>query len=201
MKVIGITGGVGSGKTKVLEYLQENTECEILIADQIANRLKEPGEKCYLSLISLLGEEILEKDGTINKGKMASLIFDNEPLLKKVNECIHPAVKEYILERIEKGKKESKLKVIFLEAALLIEAGYLSYLDELWYIYVAKEERIQRLQLGRGYSKEKTESIIKCQLSENEFRKYASVIIDNTGEFEKTKAQLKQECVKRELWR
>lgn len=201
MKIIGITGGVGSGKTRILEYLKDHTVCKILVADHIANKLKEPGEKCYLSLVALLGEEILEDDGTINKGKMASVIFKDEILLKAVNACVHPKVKEYILEQIEKEKKEGKLKVIFLEAALLIEAGYLPYLDELWYISVEKEERIRRLQSGRGYSREKTESIISYQLPEEEFLKYANVIIDNTGKFENTEKQLRKECQKRELWR
>ena len=201
MKVIGITGGVGSGKTKILEYLKKNTECEILVADQIANHLKEPGEKCYLALVDLLGNGILKEDGSICREKMASLIFGNESLLQAVNDCVHPLVKEYILQRIQEEREKKQLKVIFLEAALLIEAGYQPYLDELWYIYVEKEERVRRLSLGRNYSREKTESIIRCQLSEEAFQEQADLVIDNSKEFEETMKQLEAECSKRQLWK
>lgn len=200
MMVIGITGGVGAGKTKILEYLQENTDCEIIIADQVANRVKEPGQPCYDSIVELLGKDILGDDGFIDKLKMAARIFQDKSLLKKVNELVHPAVKDFILRGIEEARKENRLKVIFLEAALLIEAGYLPYLDELWYIYVEKEERIRRLEKGRNYSREKSKQIIDCQLSEEEFRKKADVVIDNSGAFAHTIIQLEKQCRIRKIW-
>lgn len=200
MMVIGITGGVGAGKTKILEYLQENTDCEIIIADQVANRVKEPGQPCYDSIVELLGKDILGDDGFIDKLKMAARIFQDKSLLEKVNELVHPAVKDFILQEIEEARKENRLKVIFLEAALLIEAGYLPYLDELWYIYVEKEERIRRLEKGRNYSREKSKQIIDCQLSEKEFRKKADVVIDNSGAFAHTIIQLEKQCRIRKIW-
>ena len=198
MRVIGITGGVGSGKTRILSYLKEHVQCEILVADEIAASLKEPGEKCYEQLVRLLGIEILDSDKRINNKKMAALIFGNERLLQAVNDCIHPPVMEYILIRINKLRKEEKVKVVFLEAALLIEAGYLPYLDELWYIYVNKEVRIGRLQRARNYTREKTESIIARQLPDEVFKKYADIIIDNSGDFEDTKRELDSLCKKYE---
>lgn len=200
MMVIGITGGVGAGKTKILEYLQENTDCEIIIADRVANRVKEPGQPCYDSIVELLGKDILGDDGFIDKLKMAARIFQDKSLLEKVNELVHPAVKDFILQGIEEARKENRLKVIFLEAALLIEAGYLPYLDELWYIYVEKEERIRRLEKGRNYSREKSKQIIDCQLSEEEFRKKADVVIDNSGAFAHTIIQLEKQCRIRKIW-
>lgn len=200
MMVIGITGGVGAGKTKILEYLQENTDCKIIIADQVANRVKEPGQPCYDSIVELLGKDILGDDGFIDKLKMAARIFQDKSLLEKVNELVHPAVKDFILQGIEEARKENRLKVIFLEAALLIEAGYLPYLDELWYIYVEKEERIRRLEKGRNYSREKSKQIIDCQLSEEEFRKKADVVIDNSGAFAHTIIQLEKQCRIRKIW-
>ncbi|MBR3634704.1 MAG: dephospho-CoA kinase, partial [Lachnospiraceae bacterium] len=92
MKTIGITGGVGCGKSRILEYIRENYNCKIITADDVANEIKEPGEVCYQPLIDLLGKEILGKDKRIDKKKMAAKIFADESLLLKVNDIIHPAV-------------------------------------------------------------------------------------------------------------
>lgn len=91
MKIIGITGGVGAGKTKILSYIGAHYRCRIIRADEAAHLLYEPGQECYHRLVELLGQEILNADGTIHKGKMAELIFGNKRLLDGVNKVIHPA--------------------------------------------------------------------------------------------------------------
>lgn len=201
MIVIGITGGVGAGKTSVLEYLRENTDSLIIVADQVANDIKEPGECCYEKLLEILGEGILQEDKRINRKVMAEMIFSDSKLLQKVNDIIHPAVKETILKRIEEAGSKTTTKVVFLEAALLIEAGYLPYLDELWYLHVDEKVRAERLKISREYSAEKIRNINKNQLSEMEFKKYADVIIENNGEFTETEEKLKKECLRLNLWK
>lgn len=181
MKAIGITGGVGSGKTALLSYIQGKYNCRVVLADEAAHKVKEPGQICYSRLVALLSEEILDRDGTINKQKMAERIFASRELLKQVNDIIHPAVKELIRQVIEEEKSLQCHDFLFIEAALLIEDGYLEILDEIWYIYAEEEIRRERLKASRGYSKEKTDAIMSSQLSEEEFRKYCSVIIDNGG--------------------
>ena len=155
MKTIGITGGVGCGKSRILEYIKENYNCRIIIADDVANEIKEPGQMCYQPLIDLLGERILGEDKRIDKKKMASEIFKDESLLQKVNDIIHPAVKDYILDNIEIEKEKGKIDYLFIEAALLIECGYNAYVDEMWYIYAKESVRRERLKNSRGYSDEK----------------------------------------------
>lgn len=201
MLVIGITGGVGSGKSRVLAYLKEHCKCRIVLADEVGNKVKEPGEECYQQIVNLLGQEILQEDGTIHKIKMAEKIFANDEILEKVNEIIHPAVKKYILEQIDIEKKNQQIDVFFLEAALLIEAGYLQYLDELWYIYSNKNVRTERLKSSRQYSEEKIAQIMQSQLSEEEFRKYADVVVDNSYAFESSEEKLQQECVRLGIWK
>ena len=201
MIVIGITGGVGAGKTSVLEYLRENTDSLIIVADQVANDIKEPGECCYEKLLEILGEGILQEDKRINRKVMAEMIFSDSKLLQKVNDIIHPAVKETILKRIEEAGSKTTTKVVFLEAALLIEAGYLPYLDELWYLHVDEKVRAERLKISREYSAEKIRNINKNQLSEMEFKKYADVMIENNGEFTETEEKLKKECLRLNLWK
>ena len=200
MLVIGITGGVGAGKSSVLKALEEHCNCRIILADDVGNKVKEPGQLCYLQIVDLLGKDILKEDSTIDKVKMAEKIFADAWVLKQVNNIIHPAVEAYILNEIRREKENKAIDVFFLEAALLIEAGYVPYLDELWYIFSEKDVRIRRLKESRGYSEEKIEQIMKSQLSEAEFRTYADVVLDNSYEFEQTFAQIKAECVRLSIW-
>jgi len=201
MLVIGITGGVGAGKSSILKALEEHCNCKIVLADDVGNKVKEPGQKCYLQVVELLGKDILNDDLTINRMKMATKIFADAKILEQVNEIIHPAVEEYILQEIENERKKQEIDVFFLEAALLIEAGYTRYLDALWYIFSEKSVRIERLKASRGYSDEKIRQIMEQQMSEEEFRKYADVTLDNSNEFEKTFLQIQTECMRLGIWK
>lgn len=180
MKVIGITGGVGAGKSAILAYIKEKYNCRILLADEAAHLVKEPGQLCYEKIVKLLSRDILNEDGTINKQKMAGKIFASEPLRLEVNQIIHPAVKELILNAIEEERRKEQYDFFFLEAALLIEDGYLEIVDEMWYIYAREEVRRQRLKTTRMYSDEKINAIMQSQLKEEDFRKYCKVVIDNS---------------------
>lgn len=201
MLVIGITGGVGAGKSSVLKALEEHCNCRLILADDVGNKVKEPGQKCYNQIVRLLGEDILEEDLTINRIKMAAKIFADSEILEQVNAIIHPAVEEYILQEIESEREKQEIDVFFLEAALLIEAGYTKYLDELWYIFSEKNVRINRLKESRGYSDEKICQIMEKQLSDDAFRKYADVVLDNSNDFEDTFLQIKAECMRLGLWK
>lgn len=201
MLVIGITGGVGAGKSSVLKALEEHCNCKIVLADDVGNKVKEPGQPCYLQIVDLLGQDILKEDSTIDKLKMAEKIFVSDKLLKQVNGIIHPAVEKNILNDIQAEREKKNIDVFFLEAALLIETGYVSYLDELWYIFSEKNVRINRLKESRGYSDEKIAQIMEKQLSDEEFRKYADVVLDNSKEFQDTFLQIRKECLRLNLWK
>lgn len=192
MKTIGVTGGVGAGKSKILSYIQEHYNCCILRADEVAHLLEEPGNECYDRLVQLLGEQILQPDKTIDKKKMAELIFSDENLLKKTNAIIHPEVKKYIINAIEQEKKKNQISYFFVEAALLIEEHYDELLDEMWYIYTDKKIREQRLMENRHYSAKKVADICRGQLSETEFRKHCNVEIENNGDLNVTYEQIKK---------
>lgn len=195
MKTIGITGGVGCGKSKILEYISKNCNCRIILADDVGNKLKEPGEVCYFKLIELLGEDVIDLESphkAIDKKKMAAAIFNDEELLLKVNDIIHPAVTEYILNQKEIEKEKGLIDYFFIEAALLIECGYRNYVDELWYIYADERTRVERLISSRGYSESKIASIMASQLSEEEFRENCDYVIDNSGSLEETYKQVNE---------
>lgn len=191
MKIIGITGGVGSGKTQVLSYIEKHFKCRIVRSDETAHLLYEPGQECYKKLVALLGLEILAEDKTIDKGKMAAVIFSNKMLLERVNQIVHPEVKNYILRQIEYEKGKGVVDYFFIEAALLIEEHYDQIVDELWYIYADTQIREKRLIENRQYSTQKIAYIMEGQLSEEEFRKHCQVVISNNGSLEETYKQIK----------
>lgn len=190
MRVIGITGGVGSGKSALLDYLVRRYNCKVIMADEVAHRAKEPGGPCYEKLVALLSSDILNEDGTIDKGRMAARIFESDELLEKVNMIIHPAVKEMILSEITDAKEKGELDFLFLEAALLIEGGYLNIVDEMWYIYAREDLRRARLKSSRSYSDEKIDAIMRSQLAEEEFRKQCNFMIDNSDSLEEACRQI-----------
>lgn len=195
MRLIGVTGGVGSGKSALLSYFKEHLSCRVLLSDEAAHEVYAPGGPIYRELVELLeadsghpglaaGAEkgnLLNDDGTIYRPEFARRMFGNELLRKKVDALVHPAVIQYIKDQVEQERRSAEKEYFFLEAALLIENGFLSYVDEMWYVYCRHDERIRRLKASRGYSDEKIAQIISSQMSEEQYRKYCSFVIDNSG--------------------
>ncbi len=193
MRVIGITGGVGAGKSAVLAYLKKRPGCRVIMADRVAHQLEEPGEACYGPLKALLGEAVLDDEGKFDRRKMAEKIFGDGELLQKVNGIVHPAVKAYLTEQIEAERAAGQLTFLFIEAALLIEEGYASVLDGMWYIHADEGIRRRRLREMRGYTDEKIDAILKKQLSEEAFRRHCDVVIENNGALEGVYTQIEKE--------
>ena len=194
MKVIGITGGVGAGKSEVLNIIRLLCSCIIVKADDLARSLEVRGEVCYRPLVELLGDEVLGDDGQIDAKKMAHMIFadGSEDLLAKVNAIVHPAVKERILSMIDDARADGEADYFFIEAALLIEDHYDKIVDELWYVYADEDVRRQRLKETRGYSDEKIDDIMSSQSSDEVFRKHCKVIIDNSSSLSVTRTRIER---------
>lgn len=190
MKIIGITGGVGCGKSEVIRYIMKNYNCYVIFADDLAKQLQEKGNICYDKIVELLGVEILSQSGEIDKVKMAAKIFADEKLLDKVNNIIHPAVKDSILAQIEIQQKKKEVDFFIIEAALLIECGYVKIVDEMWYVYTKDDIRRERLKISRGYSDEKISQIFSSQLSYEEFLSASTFIIDNNDSMDLTQKQI-----------
>lgn len=192
MRLIGVTGGVGAGKSAILSYIEKHYKCRIYLADEVAHLIKLKGEVCYEELVKLLGEEVLDETGEIHKGRMAAMIFADEELLERVNQIVHPQVRIYLEKRIEEAEESGEVELMFIEAALLIEAGYKEIVDELWYIYADVDVRRKRLIKSRGYSIEKIEQIMESQLTEEAFRRECDFIIDNSGDLEESYKQIRE---------
>lgn len=188
--VIGITGGIGCGKSTVLNILKEKYNAYIIDADKVAHKLMEPYGPSYNRIKEYFGEAVLDKDGYIDRKALGQTVFTNKEKLEKLNSFVHPEVKSAIIKEIENIKDKEKDRLIAVEAALFIEAGYMDICEELWYIYTDKEIRIERLMSSRGYTRKKALSIMANQLSDSEFRKYCSRVINNSYSPENTQMQI-----------
>ena len=188
--VIGVTGGVGAGKSCVLQILKNDWNARIFLADNISHELMEPGQDGFRQVTEALGTGILAPDGTIDRKAMAARIFSDAAARETVNGIIHPMVWEEVRRRLRRaGEEGASLAVV--EAALPGEKVHDIY-DEMWYVYTSVEERVARLMRDRGYTREKSLNIIKSQASEAEFRELCSQVIDNNGSLEDTREQIRR---------
>ncbi|WP_342978318.1 MULTISPECIES: dephospho-CoA kinase [unclassified Ruminococcus] len=189
MKTIGITGGVGAGKSTVLAYLEEKYSAFVIQADEVGHIVMAPGQECYQPVIDLFGKDVIKNDKTIDRKRVSDVVFEQPDFLSRLNGIIHPAVKRYILKSLEEQKKEGR-KLCVVEAALFLEEHYQDFCDEVWYVHTDEEIRIQRLMKNRGYTREKSLGIIGNQASEDYFRAHTDFVVENNGNVEKTWKQI-----------
>lgn len=192
MRLIGITGGVGAGKSAILRFIKQHYYCKIYLADEVAHKLQQPGEVCYEKLTALLGDGVLAADGSIDKSKMAARIFLDKDILLKVNAIVHPAVRDYLEAAVKEAAEDKETELFFIEAALLIENGYKDFVDEMWYIHAGDEVRRERLKNSRGYDDERISRIMESQLSDDKFREGSDFILDNSGDLTEAYSLIKK---------
>ena len=191
MRFIGITGGVGAGKSEILGYLAKKPDTRVMLADEIAHELMSPGTACYDKISETFGaEDIFLPQGGLDRGKLAAVIFSDEAKRRQMNAIVHPAVRVYVEKEAAREKQGGKRKLLVLEAALLIEEHYDEICDELWYVYVEDSIRRKRLKYARGYEDSKVDQIFEAQLPKDLFMRHCDRVIDNSGQFEETKIQL-----------
>ena len=212
MLILGLTGGIGCGKTAVLTILKEEYDAYIIEADRLAHELMEPGKTVYQGIVDAFGMEVLmdtdidisapaEGDAVTDNGqstvnrsidrkKLGDIVFHDKDKLALLNSISHPLVKEEILRRIEEQKDAGK-KLFVIEAALLIQDGYKRICDKMCYVYADLDVRISRLCEYRGFTKERAQAVIDSQESEAFYLEACDYKIDNSGSIENTKKDLK----------
>lgn len=189
MKVIGVTGGVGAGKSTVLQYLEKAYGALLIVADQVGHEVMEPEAEAYEKIRLEFGSQVLGADGRIDRKVLGELVFADAEKLKKLNAIVHPAVKSEILKRIRQAELADRTLVV-VEAALFLEEKYDAFCGETWYIYTDEEERRRRLQRSRGYSDERISQIFRNQKSHEEFVRRCTFTIDNNKTAEETCRQI-----------
>ncbi len=191
---MGLTGSFGSGKTTVAKIFK--SQCaKVIDADEIAHRIIKPQSQIYQKIISIFGKNILKENKTIDREKLAQIVFNNKNLLKKLNQIMHPQ----IIKIIESQIKTSKSKIIILDAPLLIEAGLANLVDKLIVVKVKKKEQIERLQAKFSLQKGEILKRIKAQIPLQDKVRLADFVIDNSATIKNTKRQVAQ--IRRVLWK
>lgn len=193
MLTIGLTGGIGSGKSTVTRCLVD-LGAPIIDADKVGHAMYEPGAPAYQEVLAAFGEGILAPDKSIDRKKLGPIVFADPNGLKKLNAIMHPKMFQRMREMIAEMRRKGENKPIVVEAAILIEANWQPLFDEIWLVTAAKQAVIERVERDRGLKPEQTEARIKAQLSDEERRKHATLIIENDG----TIPQLQQKIA--HLW-
>ncbi len=188
MKVLGITGGVGSGKSEVLNYLKDAYQAYICQMDETARTLQKSGTECFRRIVEHFGNGIVGPDGELDRGALGRIVFSDEEELKALNGIVHPEVIRWVQEDIARRAEEGVCLYV-VEAALLPDVGS-ELCDELWYIYAEESVRRERLKSSRGYTDEKITQMIASQPAEDCFRRICTAVIDNSGSFEETKREI-----------
>nr|WP_294491546.1 dephospho-CoA kinase [uncultured Mediterraneibacter sp.] len=188
MKVLGITGGVGSGKSEILKYLKSAYGARICQMDEKARELQKKGTDCFKKIVMAFGPSVVAADGELDRRRLGEIVFQDREKLAVLNGIVHPEVIRCVNFEIEQKRKEN-ISLYVVEAALLPDVGK-QLCDELWYIYAEEHIRRSRLKASRGYTDEQISRMIASQPGEEDFRAVSSAVIDNSGSFEDTKRQI-----------
>ena len=193
MNIIGLTGGIGSGKTKIANYLAQ-LGADVLDADLIARDVVIPGSPALQEITDTFGPGVLHSNGTLNRAKLASVVFNNPAALQKLNKITHPQIIKIIsteiAEYIKEKNKHNIKNMLILVAPLLIETGLHHLTDQVWVIHIDAETQLNRLMARDKLTKTAALKRINSQLPESKRLKHADEVIDNSGTWENTQKQI-----------
>ena len=195
VRIIGITGGIASGKSTVTDFLRQ-LGYQVIDADQVVHELQELGGRLYQALLSAFGSAILQEDGRLDRPKLGAMIFGNPELLAQSSQLRNEIIREELARRRDLLAETEA--VFFMDLPLLFELEYDNWFDQIWLVDVTKETQLSRLMTRNGLSQEEATKRIAAQLSLQEKRKRADVLIDNNGSLEETRQQIRHALQKLE---
>ena len=190
MRVIGITGGIGSGKSLVGDIMIKKYKAYLVNSDRIAKEQMMPGGSSYEGVVKYFGKEILLEDETIDKSKLSQIVFNDKEKLRVLNSLTHPNVLKEIQNVIAQKRESKDLPYCIIETALMIESGYDFICDEVWYVHSSRELRRSRLKQYRSYSDDKIDAIFESQSKDEDFLKEYRRVIYNDGDLCKLEYQI-----------
>ena len=191
-RVIGLTGGIGTGKSTVSQYLAE-LGAVVIDADEVGHEVFQPGTEGWDDVVATFGKEVINAAGEIDRKKLGKLVFNNPEALSKLNGIVHPRAYNLVKSRLEEYRRQG-VKVVVVEVILLIEAKWTDLADEVWVVVASEDSVVKRLKQQRGMSEQEILARISSQLSTEERVKHADVVINNDGDIDEVKAKV------RELW-
>lgn len=186
--IIGLTGGIASGKSTVSSLLAQKG-FTVVDADLAARKVVEPGEPAYLKIVETFGQDILNKEGTLDRAALGSIIFHNEERRKELNGIVHPAVRAEMLAEKEKAFENGKQTVV-MDIPLLFESNLTWMVEKTVVVYVDRDTQLSRLMLRNGLTEEEAKARVNSQMSLDEKRNLADAVLDNRGTIDETGVQL-----------
>jgi len=189
--LIGLTGGIASGKSTVLQHLRQEGY-SVIDADKLGHKVLEQGNPGYNKVVKCFGNEILNPDGSVNRTALGRIVFVDTGKLKQLNEISHPIIAEMIQKEFEESVSDSNGGIVFLEAALLIEANWYKVCGHIWVVSLDSTVALRRLQERDNLSETEAKLRVGAQLDQKERLTYADVVLQNEGTPEELFTQTQQ---------
>lgn len=179
MKIIGLTGSVGSGKSTVGALMEQKFSVKMMMTDNIGHLAMEPGQDSYEKIVAHFGTSILQEDKSIDRNRLSCIVFSDASQLQVLNAIIHPWVKAYLRRDIQEEQEKQKFSYYVIESAILFQTQLHSMCTETWYVDAKEEIRRDRLKKNRGYSDEKIDSIMRQQKENEQWKFHCDKVIEN----------------------
>ncbi|CDO18263.1 Dephospho-CoA kinase (Dephospho-CoA kinase) (Dephosphocoenzyme A kinase) [Streptococcus gallolyticus] len=186
-KIIGITGGIASGKSTVVAEIRKQGY-QVIDADQVVHELQEKGGKLYQTLVEWLGNDILQGDGELDRQKLGKAIFGNKEMMEKSSRLQNEIIRQELANR--RNQLAQTEEVFFMDIPLLIELDYMDWFDEVWLVYVDEKTQLDRLVMRNHYTRSEAQKRIASQMSTEAKKAYADKILDNRGNVQELKEQI-----------
>ena len=190
MKVIGLTGGIGSGKSTVSQFLSE-LGAVVIDTDRVGHEAFKPGTIAWQQVVSVFGKQIIDTNGNIDRKKLGEIIFNDPPARLKLEQIMHPAIYEIVTAQIEEYRRQG-VTIVVLEVPLLVEAGWIPLVDEVWVTTAPENTVLRRLEERTGMTAQESLARIRSQLTPEERLKHADVVIDTDCTLAELKAKIKK---------
>jgi dephospho-CoA kinase len=191
MLTIGVTGGIGSGKSTVVKMLGE-LGAPIIDADKVAHWTYAPGRPAYQEILAAFGEQILAPDRTVDRKRLGAIVFADPDGLRKLTAIVWPRTFERMRALVGELRATGEKRPIVIEAAVLIEANWMPLFDEIWLVTASRERVVERVERDRGMKPAETEARIRAQLSDDQRRRHASQVIENNGTIDELRARVRR---------
>ena len=188
-KIIGITGGIASGKSTVVAEIRKHGY-QVIDAGQVVHELQAKGGKLYQALCNWLGTDILQENGELDRKKLGQLIFSSKDMLEKSSRLQNGIIREELARRRDELAKTQK--VFFMDIPLLIEHDYMEWFDDIWLVHLDEKTQLERLVMRNHFSKEEAKKRMASQMSTEAKKPYADKLLDNSGDLTELKAQINQ---------
>ena len=191
MQVIGLTGGIGAGKSLVADILSE-LGARIIDADKVGHEVYAPGTQGFAAVVEAFGGEVVGPDGQIDRARLGEKVFGNAAELQKLTAIVHPLIRQMVDDHIAAARRDPAVRVVVLEAAILLDSGWDAVTDEVWVVVADPSMIRRRLAEARGLSETEVDARAAKQMSDAERRSRADVLVENFGTVEELRSEVER---------